>query len=250
MSDLPGRVASGLDLLDAATEGGLPERRVTLVSGGTGAGKTTLALQFLAEGIRRHEAGIFIALDQKPAHVAEAAARFGWPIGTENSSLVMILDGSPALSLMRQRQHMIDARAVMADLMPHITSRNASRLVIDSLPALVPPELTQAEEEEFLRDLVFALEDNIPCTTLAVTADADARAARVSAVAARLVTGVIDIRVREERGRMRRHFLVRKMRATASDPAEHPFEIGSEGISADSIAQAPGPGSATRTRSR
>lgn len=250
MSDMPERVASGVDMLDAAVEGGLPSRRVTLVSGGPGTGKTTLALQFLAEGARRHEAGIFIALDQKPSHVAEAAARFGWPIGTEPSSQALILDGSPALSLMRQRQHLIDARAVMADLMPHITTRQAARLVIDSLPALVPPELTHAEEEEFLRDLVFALEDNVPCTTIAVTADGDARAARVSAVASRLVTGVVDLRLREVQGTMRRYFLVRKMRATATDPAEHAFEIGAAGVVAGRDAQAPAGGGATRTRSR
>lgn len=250
VSETVARASSGLDLLDAATEGGLPLRRVTLVSGAPGSGKTTLALQFLAEGLRHRETGIFIALDQKPAHVAEAAARFAWPIGTESSSPILILDGSPALSLMRQRRHAIDARAVMADLIPHITSRNAARLVIDSLPALVPPELTPAEEEEFLRDLVFALEDNLPCTTIAVTADGDARAARVSAVAARLVTGVIDLRLREEQGRLRRCFLVRKMRATAADPAEHPFEIAGTGLAAEQGGQTSGSEAATRTRSR
>jgi circadian clock protein KaiC len=226
------RVPSGVALLDAAIEGGLPDRKVTLVSGGPGAGKTTFALQFLAEGIRRLEPGIFIALDQKPSHIEHAATRFGWPIGSNPSSAVLLLDGSPALSLMRQRQHTVDARAVMADLIPHIRATGATRLVIDSLPALVPPELTQGEEEEFLRDLIFALEDNLPCTTVAATADADARAARISMVASRLATGVIDLRVREEGGELRRHFLVRKMRATAVDPKEYAFEIGASGISA------------------
>ena len=226
------RVPSGIAILDDAIEGGLPRRRVTLVSGAPGAGKTTFGLQFLAEGIRRSEPGIFIALDEKPSHIAHAALRFRWPIGTDPSSPVLVLDGSPALALMRQRQHTIDARAVMADLVPHIRSHGAARLVIDSLPALVPPELTHAEEEEFLRDFMFALEDNLPCTTVAMTADTDARAARVSLVASRLVTGVIDLRTREGDGRLRRHFLVRKMRATAADPVEREFAIGSSGIAA------------------
>lgn len=224
------RTETGIAALDAAIEGGLPARRVTLVTGGPGAGKTTLALQFLAEGARRGEHGIFIALEQKPAHVAEAAATFAWPISSDPASPVLLLDGSPALTLMRQRQHTIDARAVMADLMPHIRARGAARLVIDGLPALVPPDLTHAAEEDFLRDLVFALEDNVPCTTLAVTADSDARAARISAVAARLVTGVIDLRVREDGGRLQRSMLVRKMRATAAGTVELDFEIGASGL--------------------
>ncbi len=134
------------------------------------------------------------------------------------------------MSLMRQRQHAVDARAVMADLIPHVRARAAKRLVIDSLSALVPPELTESEEEEFFRDLIFALEDNIECTTLAVTADEDPRAARISAVAARLASGVIDVRTHEEEGRLRRYVMVRKMRATETGGAERPFEIGSAGV--------------------
>ncbi|HEX6322346.1 MAG TPA: ATPase domain-containing protein [Vicinamibacterales bacterium] len=230
MSGAPARVATGIGALDSAIEGGLPAGRLTIVTGDSGAGKTTLAMQFLAEGDRRGEPGIFIALDEKPAHIAEAAARFGWPIGTSPDSPVLLLDGSPALSLMRQRQHAIDARAVMADLIPHIRARGAARLVLDALPALVPPELTESEEEEFLRDLVFALEDNVGCTTLVVTADGDPRAARISAVAARLASGVIDLRLRETSGRLHRRLLVRKMRATASDGVERAFEIGGAGL--------------------
>ena len=226
------RVPTGVPQLDQAMEGGLPSHRLVLVTGNAGAGKTTLALQFLAEGFRRGEGGIFIALDQKPAHVAEAAARFGWPLTAETSSPILLLDGSPALSLMRQRQRAVDARAVMSDLIPHIRARGAKRLVIDSLTALVPPELSESEEEEFFRDLVFALEDNVGCTTLVVTADEDPRAARISAVAARLASGVLDVRTREEHGRLVRHVMVKKMRATETSPAEQRFEIGSDGLAA------------------
>ena len=220
----------GVDLLDSAIEGGLPPQRATLLTGDTGAGKTTLALQYLAQGIVGGEPGILIALDQKPAHVAEAAARFGWAVGDPAALSIAVLDGSPAMSLMRQRMRAVDARAVMSDLIPHLRALKAERLVIDSLPALVPPELSESEEVDFLRDLVFALEDNIACTTLLVGGDGDPRAARISAVAARLVTGVIDVRLREEAGALRRYLLVRKMRATIVDGVEQAFEIGSAGV--------------------
>jgi circadian clock protein KaiC len=224
------RVPIGIAALDLAIEGGLPPQRVTLLTGDTGAGKTTLALQYLAEGVRGGEPGIFIALDQKPAHVAEAAARFGWPIDAAGPLSIAVLDGSPAMSLMRQRMRAVDARAVMSDLIPHLRALKAERLVIDSLPALVPPELSESEEADFLRDLVFALEDNIACTTLLVGADGDPRAARISALAARLATGVIEVRMREAEGALKRHVLVRKMRATIVDAVEQAFEIGPAGV--------------------
>lgn len=223
------RVPIGVAPLDRAIEGGLPALRATLVTGNAGAGKTTLALQFLQEGARRAEPGIFIALDQKPAHVVEAAARFGWSLD-ETSAPITVLDGSPAMSLMRQGQHAIDARAVMSDLIPHIRARAAKRLVIDALSALVPPDLSEAAETDFLRDFVFALEDNAGCTTLLVGCDGDPRAARISAATARLVTGVIDARAREQDGRLRRYLLVTKMRATQVQPLEQEFVIGPAGV--------------------
>ena len=91
------RMPSGIDALDGAIEGGLPRYRLTLITCDVGAGKTTLAMQFLAEGARLGQPGIFIAIDQKPLHVVESAARFKWPIGTDPASPVLVLDGSPAL---------------------------------------------------------------------------------------------------------------------------------------------------------
>ena len=226
------RVPTGVTALDESIEGGLPPLRVTLVTGPAGSGKTTLALQFLAAGLRAGECGIFIALDQKPGHVAEAAARFGWPVDSGGAApaagpAIFVLDGSPALSLMRQRA--LDARAVMSDLIPHLRACSARRLVIDALPGLVPPGLSESDESDFLRDFVFALEDNLGCTTLLVGPDGDPRAARISGVMARLATGVIDMRTRETGGRLARYLMVRKMRATIVDADEQAFEIGPAG---------------------
>lgn len=230
MSD---RVPTGIAELDRAIEGGLPQRRVSLVTGDVGAGKTTLGLQFLAEGARVGERGLFVAIDQKPAHIVEAASRFGWPVGLTPDAPVLVLDGSPALTLMRDHRHDVDARAVLADLTPHLRSRGITRLVIDTLPALTPPRLSEAGEEAFCRDLAASLDDNAGCTTLLIASDGDARAARISAVMSRFVTGVIDLRLREAGGRLTRGVLVRKMRATMTSPDERPFEIGATGLVVD-----------------
>ena len=48
-------VATGIDGLDAVLGGGLTADRVYLLEGVPGAGKTTIALQFLMEGVRQGE---------------------------------------------------------------------------------------------------------------------------------------------------------------------------------------------------
>ena len=49
------RLATGSEGLDQVLDGGLPANRLYLVEGDPGAGKTTLALQFLMEGAARGE---------------------------------------------------------------------------------------------------------------------------------------------------------------------------------------------------
>jgi circadian clock protein KaiC len=58
------RVATGVEGLDGILAGGLPPERMYLIQGDPGSGKTTLALQFLQEGLRRGEKGFYITLSE------------------------------------------------------------------------------------------------------------------------------------------------------------------------------------------
>ena len=66
------RVPTGIAALDSALGGGLPEATVTLVRGPPGAGKTTLALRFLAEGARRGERCFLLSVDMDEDQLARA----------------------------------------------------------------------------------------------------------------------------------------------------------------------------------
>ena len=65
------RVATGITGLDALIEGGLPKGRSILVTGEPGTGKTIFALQFLVEGLKRGEKGIYVTADESPMDVLE-----------------------------------------------------------------------------------------------------------------------------------------------------------------------------------
>ena len=60
------RVSIGNPSLDAMLEGGLVARRPYLVVGPSGTGKTTLSIQFLCEGVRRHERVLLVTLEEPP----------------------------------------------------------------------------------------------------------------------------------------------------------------------------------------
>ena len=55
---------TGVEGLDEILAGGLPSQRLYLIQGDPGSGKTTLALQFLIEGVKRGEKVLYISLSE------------------------------------------------------------------------------------------------------------------------------------------------------------------------------------------
>src|SRR5688572_6673508 len=58
------QVPMGVGGLDEVLDGGLPAGRLYLVQGTPGAGKTTVGLQFLLEGVRTGERAMYITLSE------------------------------------------------------------------------------------------------------------------------------------------------------------------------------------------
>lgn len=78
--DHPRRVSTGIAGLDAVLQGGLPAGRTYLVQGEPGVGKTTLAMQFLLEGAKAGEKGIYVALSESHAELRDIALSHGWDL--------------------------------------------------------------------------------------------------------------------------------------------------------------------------
>src|SRR3954449_7983283 len=72
--------SSGIEGLDDILSGGLPRDCFYLIQGDPGSGKTTLALQFLLEGLRRGEKVFYITLSETRAELVKVARSHGWPI--------------------------------------------------------------------------------------------------------------------------------------------------------------------------
>ncbi len=74
------RVATGIGGLDQILGGGLPAQRVYLIQGSPGSGKTTLALQFLLDGVSRGEPCLYVSLSETAEEVAGVARGHGWSL--------------------------------------------------------------------------------------------------------------------------------------------------------------------------
>jgi circadian clock protein KaiC len=73
-------VSTGIEGLDDILRGGLPANRLYLVEGEPGTGKTTLALQFLLEGARLGESGLYVTLSESADELRAVAQSHGWSL--------------------------------------------------------------------------------------------------------------------------------------------------------------------------
>jgi circadian clock protein KaiC len=75
------KTRTGIKGLDEITGGGLPQGRPTLVCGGTGCGKTLLAMEFLARGaIEFGETGVYMSFEEKSEELVKNFASLGFDL--------------------------------------------------------------------------------------------------------------------------------------------------------------------------
>ncbi len=72
------KVETGISGLDKMLQGGFPEGRMILVTGGPGTGKTIFCSQFLQHGAAKGEKTVYISLDETKTHFTEEMLTFGW----------------------------------------------------------------------------------------------------------------------------------------------------------------------------
>ena len=117
------RVPTGVAGLDAMLGGGVPRASATVVQGGTGTGKTLLAMHFLLEGAQRGEPGIHFTMEETPDQLRRIAQGFGWDLrALEERKLLTLAYVSPVelstdtfLNRARQQVQQLGARRAVLD---------------------------------------------------------------------------------------------------------------------------------------
>jgi len=127
--------ATGVRGLDEVLCGGLPRNRLYLIDGNPGVGKTTLALQFLLEGVRNGETCLYVTLSETKAELDGVAESHGWDLSGISIMELSQIEG--ALAEKSQNSLFQPAEIELTNLSKLLLQRVAelkpTRLVLDSL---------------------------------------------------------------------------------------------------------------------
>src|SRR6266705_1083175 len=123
--DPTSRVTTGIPGLDELVNGGYFVASTTLVVGISGAGKSVMALQFIAEGARRGERSLMITLDEPPGQVLRNAQSIGIDLRSLLDRRLVHLWYEPPQEFEIDR-HFAQIEAIVENFKPQ-------RVVIDSL---------------------------------------------------------------------------------------------------------------------
>ena len=224
-----GRSGTGIAGLDEVLHGGFARNRLYLIDGDPGAGKTTLALQYLQEGIRAGERGLYVTLSETREELAAVAESHGWSLdGFEIIELVASekeLEGDSQLTMYHPSE--VELTETTRAVLEAVQRINPSRVVFDSLSEL----RLLAQSSLRYRRQILALKQFFTgrrCTVLLLDdRTGDDKDTQLQSIA----HGVIALeQLAPEYGAERRRLRVLKFRGTAYRGGYHDFRIERGGL--------------------
>ncbi|MDB4882881.1 MAG: protein kinase [Gemmatimonadetes bacterium] len=201
------RLPTGVPGLDALMGGGIPAGDAVLLAGPTGTGKSTFAMQFAADGLRRGEAVVVVVFEEYPEAYLARLRTF------DLDPDAMIAGNKLRIRYLRPLDLSVDE--TLADIVSSVKETAATRVVIDSLTGF-EVALAPAFREDF-RESLYRLVGALTATQItvfmtleavAMSTDAGFTGERVSFI----TDDIIVLRYVELRSSLQKIVAVAKMR--------------------------------------
>jgi circadian clock protein KaiC len=221
------RVKTGIVELDEMLRGGFMPGDSVMLAGSAGSGKTTLGLQYLVNGVKLGEPGIYVTFEELPDQIYRDAKNFGWDLRKmEDEGKFRVVCTSPSLMLESGDGSLLD------DVLKEVQPR---RLVIDSLSHLEMFVKKEDMRMEAYRMVSYLKTRGISSLLLWESPQISGGSFSVTDVGLSfLVDCIVALKPVEIESSMRKAVVILKMRGSDHDKRFREFEITSAGIKIES----------------
>jgi len=247
------KLKSGIPGLDPLIGGGIPMDSVVLISGSPGAGKTIMALQFLAQGALKHkQKALYVSFEEREDKIRDQAKQFGWDFRKLEKDGLLTVKNISSLSLGQ----------IFTELKRAIAESKPKRMVIDSITYMALSaqarnrvlDLEDVPEDELvsgnkgaaasstsewyglsvrkmLVDLVKLLEAKKICTILTSEVSKNSDWYSRDTLSEFACDGIIQLKSTSIGSEMQRTMEIVKMRNASIKGGIYDFDFGKDGIS-------------------
>ncbi len=219
------RTTSGVPGLDPMLRGGFWTGSSTLLAGPTGSGKTTMAIQFILEGLRLGERCLLVNFQENPTQLAYQMEEIGGKLDADTRNRLELLYYS-AVELSIDR--------IIVSIFKSLQGSAIHRVVIDALGDLG----VAASDSTRMHDYLYALVQHFAVmgVTSVLTLETD-RLAMASAEGhgklSHMADNIVFLDIQSRDGVVGRTIRIAKARGVAHDLQSRDFQIDDSGLHVD-----------------
>ncbi|NYZ74316.1 hypothetical protein H0O00_04175 [Candidatus Micrarchaeota archaeon] len=217
------RVKTGISGLDEMLNGGIPAGRHVALYGGPGSGKTSFCFEYLYQGAKMGENGLYISLEETADDIVENMKNT-FPLLSETNKLI----SEGKLEIIKPDK--LDLEDVANLLEDRITSNGIKRAVVDSATMIRMSFKTEVEYRQTLFEFLSLLR-NLDVTTLTTVEATTAKKEEMKYDIEHFVMdGIINLYNIDREDRRVRALEIFKMRGTDHSRELVPFKVTPSGI--------------------